>query len=1472
MDFVGHPPSLRSAKGKGPVRSLDTLAPSNNPTTFFDDATPIERANDDSFIGHAARDSHDLSLRLEGNRNSVVDHMLLSLDSMPNGSSSFPVPAPALFTHYIGDIDTQIGISHNLGPGRRRGHTHTESRSSDYDIDAHDIYNTFSGVHRGKRSDEITYLPRQSTRDGSRAGGYEYATSDAARDSYNGNRYGHVRGWGRKGSKGSMTSIDVMGQETSLPMSSRGLGSRAASFDQSQRHLLDQRADASSMMARGRPVPGDYWQHASAPEPHVPAGPRSRPQQAPASTPMHPPLPAYEADVYKPKRKSSIKSATSRLSRKGRPETADISRNSHVQDAWGVPSEPLDPLAAPSPSAGYRKTMTTPAQSNQNQTKERPGFFRRVFGSKSSAPAPQPEHERSQRPPTQARQRNSAPSHPSDFSSDRDRPKTQPSPQSSSQHIAAQMKSQGKVAATPDVPPVPVEHQSQTQTLNKKPSSFFRRRKKSISEREGSRPPITILQQHPKLTNLQAGADVPPAQQSPSISSLRKVMNPYTQGDPHGQEPQAQETQVNSFSPGYTPHKDATIRSVPPGSPLLRKSRPPTAKAQEESFLQDSSGNEERNSGKLSPTSANFGANAAQDTRQRPQTSPAMPFASDGAGKENVSPGLSAAQPGTLRKSPSENSVRGRSPSPRPQSEAHEDDWLVRTANNRSQSRLKTQASRSSNRVWIEDDSDAEKKTTSAAVSPLSLPIEGVRRTSSKASDISPLETISPTSTTDVFQSATSLPIVQVEGDKMTAAESVAIDTEFPQLEDRERAAKIFAGDESFVKKGRAAGWLGETSFVSARTRKAYMELFDWQGSSILNAFRELCTRLVLRAESQQLDRIIDAFSQRWTACNVNHGFRGTDVVHTITYSILMLNTDLHVANQNMSRSEFCRNTLPTIRRIADETSPDGPRLSLETKRPKNRLSILPPGLDSSDTPSDNCDVLVNKPNDGSTKPWESQVETVLREFYNSIRQTPLPLHGALDPQRNLSTASGGNNLTVVNSSTLRRSPSVLSKTPSETISYRGRPSEMRSATSRWPIGNKARSRPRLYPMTTNTVGSSRTSLDDQSVWSPAASSTWSKYSFGKAQTQSSSWVASFGAGSVSVESLGSGFAGEGYSQSIGFANALSQAITREEHVARDGEGEEEFGRVRPLLEDETLELHGAPWAKEGLVVWKHDLAERGKKAKDRQWKECFAVVEKGYLRLFSFHQNSKTQRNKKNRQQATINAGGAVGGGNWLEDAESMGCFLLRQTLASNLPPPGYSDQRPHVWALTFPNGALHFFHVGTDDIGQEFARTANYWSARLSKEPLVGGISNIEYGWSDNILNMALVNKQDSRPGSEGRPGSATALPRARLPGDKATLIDWTPPVQSMMASQLMEVDQMKALTNYVRALEDELLAHNELRKAISLAYSPRHPNMHTAKKNWEGKSSYLLKEIVKYKTYVNSLTEAEALKEKIYAERTE
>jgi hypothetical protein len=636
-----------------------------------------------------------------------------------------------------------------------------------------------------------------------------------------------------------------------------------------------------------------------------------------------------------------------------------------------------------------------------------------------------------------------------------------------------------------------------------------------------------------------------------------------------------------------------------------------------------------------------------------------------------------------------------------------------------------------------------------------------------------------------------------------------------------------------------------------------------------------------------------------------------------------MLNTDLHLADmdQRMTKSQFVKNTLPTIRNIADAAFVGGDetvrassklergaiplevpltptevadRPSLDVKRSWNRQSRMPVRSDAEGvTPEgnshDGCNLLVNAPYEGSMKGWENQVELVLKEFYNSVRSVRLPLHGASVLDNDKSRQPSNASLAVMTSA-LRRTPSVLSKTPSDNISYRGRPGEMRSATARF--SSKSRTRRNFYP--NSNMGSSRTSLDDQSLWSPAAS-TWTKHSIGKTQT------------SFSVESLGSWGQSAGYQQAIGFANALSQAIIREEGGAKDGmhpqDGSDMDGRIVPLLEDETLGLHGPPWAKEGILSHKHLLEAAGKKAKDRGWAECFAVVEKGQMRLFSFSsQNSHSSakgalrhlrhhKPKASTASGSPGAGQVFGGGNWTENAEALDNFTLRQTIANVLPKPGYSKTKPHVWVLSLPNGAVHLFSVGSAELGKEWVTSANYWSARLSKEPLVGGVSNVEYGWGENII--ANIRRPDSSatntigsppataastsatneyaavggfptPGSRGsRSGSVSnsgfftaptsqsrssihQVPQAmssrppsslgrgsieqghwgnrsaRLHGDRAIILEWRPPAQSMMASQLMEVDQRNGLQAYVASVEEELRRHNELRGLMGMAVS--------------------------------------------------
>lgn len=609
--------------------------------------------------------------------------------------------------------------------------------------------------------------------------------------------------------------------------------------------------------------------------------------------------------------------------------------------------------------------------------------------------------------------------------------------------------------------------------------------------------------------------------------------------------------------------------------------------------------------------------------------------------------------------------------------------------------------------------------------------------------------------------------------------------------------------------------------------------------------------------------------------------------MHTICYSILLLNTDLHVAEigQKMTRSQFVRNALPTIKSVASDTDParsDRVRPSSPSKKhpmfPSEEFERVSEDQNASpspgqlrpierqnseepsdfDTSSNEIGLLVTGPFKGTERGWESQIENVLKAFYTSVAKQRLPLFGAVGE----TTASphASNNFLSITGNMLRRTPSTTSKTHVEIL--RGRVQDHRSTSSRWT--SKTRSRPRLYPAAIGS--SSRTSLDEQSSgWSPGISSTWSKASLNKTLT------------SMSVDSFGSSALRGDYQKSIGFASALSQAYMRDEKL--DVDHVDENMRTDTLLEDESLGLCGAPWAKEGILKHKCHLDNIDKKSKDRNWTDYFAVIEKGWMRLFSFSVNAKSLRHKAKEQQKM---GGVVGGGNWQDNAEEIWKFLLRQTIASALPPPGYAKSRPYVWALSLPNGAVHLFQVGTPDIVKEFVSTANYWSARLSKEPMMGGVSNMEYGWSDSAINRALLGSeaQFNMPAPGGRPSTQSSIRtsidrgtvRPKLPGDKIYINDWSPPQQNTIASQLMEVDQLKALQAYVKNVEEELQKHNELRPAMLLTFSPRHPNSHKAMTNWEKKSSYLLQEIVKFQTYVDSLEAARVQKEKVYAMRKE
>src|SRR5690349_13052927 len=75
------------------------------------------------------------------------------------------------------------------------------------------------------------------------------------------------------------------------------------------------------------------------------------------------------------------------------------------------------------------------------------------------------------------------------------------------------------------------------------------------------------------------------------------------------------------------------------------------------------------------------------------------------------------------------------------------------------------------------------------------------------------------------------------------------------------------------------------------------------------------------------------------------------DVIHTICYSIMLLNTDLYLADieQKMTRSQFVKNTLTTITQAVLEVAPDAFRRPSILPEKNNMLGVTEHNRPSSD-------------------------------------------------------------------------------------------------------------------------------------------------------------------------------------------------------------------------------------------------------------------------------------------------------------------------------------------------------------------------------------------------------------------------------------------------------------------------------------------------------------------------------------------
>ena len=727
----------------------------------------------------------------------------------------------------------------------------------------------------------------------------------------------------------------------------------------------------------------------------------------------------------------------------------------------------------------------------------------------------------------------------------------------------------------------------------------------------------------------------------------------------------------------------------------------------------------------------------------------------------------------------------------------------------------------------------------------------------------------------------------------------------------RDFAAKCWNEDESFKKKEKVAEWLGGTGPVKQLARRHYMDYYDFAGLRLDAAFRKLCDKLFLRAETQQVDRILSAFSQRYYDCNPQ--WKATllnpDVVHALVFSLVLLNTDLHVADiqDRMTRNQFVRNTRTAILESSDTSAPQAWSNSLSshndgsTSRSSLSASVDAPPSDSvaplaslgssgatrlapSRTVSNDCVSTAESEGGrgaGSSQPnrllfnkaWEVEMEGVLKEIYAAIKndQIRLPIGdstGLTAPYQRKTARAGSDRVNALKRGSIRGIQGLLG---SNNLNFR---SDENLSLSRTSISSTHRSYSDFQPLSTpSTSMASATSHAYPSASTPLT---------------------------------------------LGFANTLSQSIIKE---ANDEDDSRSMDSANDDFTDDELALMGPPWAKEGMLTRKHYWEAPLKRAKDKNWTDCFVVVQKGLLSMFRFGTASSS----------TAQSSG-LGGGNWLSNATCIGEFSLAHTLANSLPPPGYNRARPHVFALTLANGSVYFFQTGHEELVQEWVSTCNYWAARQSREPLGGGVSNMEYGWnrvmpgesghqddeetsslrseaihqrSDLYKSMNSSDVRSIRSGKSGRSLRIRSSSKAIFPSRQSNgpdissingnnlsspvpapssvrgsstfygserplyINEWRTPAPPTVSSTLNEEDQLEACKRHRARVEVELTEHNALRQPMidyfeSLGGANQGgATLTKALANFDRKASYLLSDLTKFTLYTATLTSANRLK---------
>jgi hypothetical protein len=104
--------------------------------------------------------------------------------------------------------------------------------------------------------------------------------------------------------------------------------------------------------------------------------------------------------------------------------------------------------------------------------------------------------------------------------------------------------------------------------------------------------------------------------------------------------------------------------------------------------------------------------------------------------------------------------------------------------------------------------------------------------------------------------------------------------------------------------------YLGERDDFSIEVLQQFIRLLDFKNIPFVRALRMLLSRFRLPGESQKIERITEVFAEVYYEFNEEGVFSHPDTVFILSYSTIMLNTDLHNAQvkKKMTPEQFIQN------------------------------------------------------------------------------------------------------------------------------------------------------------------------------------------------------------------------------------------------------------------------------------------------------------------------------------------------------------------------------------------------------------------------------------------------------------------------------------------------------------------------------------------------------------------------------------